>query len=1121
MKTMMKAGAFLALGMLLMGCVRENMEGTGKTVKFRARTEMSTITRTSYSGDINATTNIERIDWENNDRIRIVSDVASTYTNADYSDYDLTLTSNSGKFSYASAEPHGSANGLRWGSGTNTFYACYPSPTTTSSGIQNNLVLSYANGGAEFTAVIPADQSAGTHTGSVSNPDTYYGNMNLAYMLAAATGTESGGDITLSFTPIVTTFYVTVQNNTGSPMTLQRVALSSSSVPLTGTYKARMTNVHSLDSDHNPRNYTLTYSYLSGNTYVPSIARDAGNSTIYASFSNKTLAVGESIIVSLFALPQDNVVNLTLSVTSAETGTVSLPLTYGGSTISFTREHKHNISNVGVPTVTYAISVEDASGNTVSNVEYDKTGVAGTDQTFYVRSTKTIGGVSYAAPWKAQVKVNGQWADMDATNRPSWLSTYPLTSADVTGIPQSGTNAGRGEVQRNVSAQPVISHVQRLKEGKIYTDRNHTTEVDNSTAANAVDLSYYNFETRSMENTQYTANTYIISKPGWYKFPCVYGNAIENNATAGDSYRGRLFLANHLDRFKKMNDFSIYTRGPWLEMHGLVNYHRYTELVWQKWTVWDSNSNQAVTSGKNSHQSPSISYGPDANVDVIKNLDYENGAYNISQAYVIFYVDPDNIRPGNAVIATKENTVLGEDKITWSWQIWITDQEMTPVNVTNGTETYNVMPVNLGWVDDQEGQHYPEVSDEIRFVNMADGVERCRTGAVEIEQPELDDISTSGWQTYYQWGRKDPFSKDVTVSTSGDHLLYKSIQRPDVMFYEESTEDGVHYIDWTSANYDNLWDSKCTTYGTPGGALPNHKTVYDPSPRRYCVSPDNAWNGFANNRYGHKGYFARGYYFYTGDPSSPSTKTLFFPASGYVNYNSPSCAITDESVGGFYWTYHATTNTQTRVSYALRFEGGNAPSVNPVYSTMTHRASGYSVRPVVYDETQVTTVSDGTTEASINLTQQTWTSPNDLRNEPAKDISLAPSITVEFGKSNGLSTNLPKYNSSLPAVVLDSNNSITITSHDLTHPMVQIELIFAEDNPESHTLSVSSTSSGTNGYYSYDSEGNRGEWVSRTATPNYANSPVTWTGGETQVVFSTNTSTGNGLYLTGIVVHYY
>ena len=1117
----MKAAALSAVTLLFAGCVRETMDTqAGQPVRFGAHAEPSVITRASYSGVVTPS-NVERIDWEDGDMVRIMSDEVTTSPKGKCYDYDLIPSTGAGGAGYASAEPHGDARGFVRGRGARTYWACYPSPSSTSPGIQGVLDMFIDNGSAVVTAVIPANQSA--HGAKQGADGYYYANMDLAYMVAASPISD-GAEVTLPFTSIVTTFYVTLLNTTGATATLKKVSLSSESGPLNGKYRARLDNVTAPGAG---RNCDVSYTFLSGSSYASSLPRTESNSTVYAKFDGLEIPPGSSVTVALFTIPHGDVTGLTLSVTTDETETVHLPLKYadGGHFISFARERKHNISNAQMPAVTYEISVMDASAATgIGRLEYDRSGAA---RSFSVVSTKTVGGVPYAAPWKAQVKVADtgvdadDWADMDASNTPAWMAGFPLTSADVAAAPASGTGAGHYQVTRTVAPQPLQSHVDRLKAGRIWTDDTHTAEVDNSTPANAVDLSRYNFVTREMESARYTANTYVISKPGWYKFPCVYGNAIENGTAAGDSYRGRLFLANHLDRFKKMNDFSIYTRGPWLENHGLVNYHRFTELVWQKWTVWDGSAGQAVTSGKNPRRS--VSFGPEPDVQVIRNIGYANDAYNASEAYVVFYVDPDNIRPGNALIATKEDSFLADDKITWTWQIWITDEDLTPVNISNGSRNYNILPVNLGWVDDSEGQYFPRVADDIRFVNVADGVERCFTGALTVEQPELKEVSTSGWQTYYQWGRKDPFTENATVSVSGDHLLYQSILNPDTAFHEESTEDGIHYIDWTSANYNNLWDSKCTTYGTPGGSLPNHKTVYDPSPRRYCVPPDYAFDGFSSGAYGHDGGFSGGYFFYTGDPQAQGTSTVFFPASGRMDYESPSCALAEKGSRGYFWTYHATTNTQTRVSYALRFTGGNTPSVEPVFSNMTHRANGYSVRPVVYDETQVAPAADGSSAASIDFRQQTWSSPDDLR-YVTKTINDNPLIEVTFGKSNNLGTNLPRYDASVAAVVLDSNNSMTITSA-AGHPIIQMELIFADDNPESHSLSVSSTSSGTSGaalgQYDYSSDAKLGEWSSRTASCNYNATPPAWSGGETAVTFETNTRTGNGLYLVGITVYYY
>lgn len=82
-------------------------------------------------------------------------------------------------------------------------------------------------------------------------------------------------------------------------------------------------------------------------------------------------------------------------------------------------------------------------------------------------------------------------------------------------------------------------------------------------------------------------------------------------------------------------------------------------------------------------------------------------AADLNDEGYITFVTPDVLRPGNVVVA-----LLKEDRIVWTWQIWITDKVRVP-------DSPNYMNVNLGAVDDTPGS----------------------AGAMGL---------------YYQWGRKDP-----------------------------------------------------------------------------------------------------------------------------------------------------------------------------------------------------------------------------------------------------------------------------------------------------------------------------------------------------------------------------
>ncbi len=109
---------------------------------------------------------------------------------------------------------------------------------------------------------------------------------------------------------------------------------------------------------------------------------------------------------------------------------------------------------------------------------------------------------------------------------------------------------------------------------------------------------------------------------------------------------------------------------------------------------------------------------------------------------------------GNAVIAAKAS----DGTIVWSWHIWVTKETFaTLTTITTGTGTlgtdyqvYQVTPVNLGWVGDPVSQ---------------------------------------GTNTFYQWGRKDPFpgTGEVTPTESTTATIADNIKNPTTHYYNSST----------------------------------------------------------------------------------------------------------------------------------------------------------------------------------------------------------------------------------------------------------------------------------------------------------------------------------------------
>lgn len=1050
---------FFAFVATLSSCVKENqIDGYGTPIQFGARTSLSNRSKTAYSGDINAS-DMERLDWENSDVIRIISNEVSE-PSSKYSDYGITLKNNNDKYSYATAAPYNAEHGLIWGSGTHHFFSLYPAPLSSGS-----LAISDSKGLA--TTTLPADQS--TTQSRTGKTESYYARMDLAYMTAAtsaASGTES---VELSFTPIVTTFYVTVVNTTGAAMTLRRVALSSGINAMTATWRTSFT-------DANVR----TYTFSEASSWVSTPTRTEANSTVYADFNGVSIAQNGSLTVALFAIPKD-ITQLSLKITSDETGEITLPLKYQGNWIPFTGGNKHNISNVSIPGVTYDLDVDK------DVITYDYTGVSSSAQQFTVTATKTIGSNVKTLPWKTQIKNSSNvWVDLDG-NCPAWLSGFPLNSTGVTTYSHT--------YQEDVDPQPVVSHEDRLKSNKVYDSSGAV--YDNSQKANALDLSRYNLISRRQETMRTTANTYIVAAPGWYKIPMVYGNLIENNETVGKACKGARWALGHLDYFKKSTDANIYlgVNYPWLQSSFLDH----CQIHWEKYTHWNGSS--AVTEGRQ--------WSSGSDVGVVTDLEL-----NTSEEYMYFKVDENMIRPGNVLLATYN----ADGDCCWSWQIWITDQSMSLIQVG----TNNVMPVNLGWVDDTEGQYYQERSAVLKFV--ATEVAGLESREMTVIQPEFERVSTSGWQTYYQWGRKDPMSAGVTNTYNDDGVLNKSILHPSNIMYDESTSGGEKYYDWTSANYNNLWDSQNTQWSTPTDQLPDHKTVYDPSPRGFSVSPDAAWDSFSTNGYER---FENGLFFYT---SANRDATIFFPASGYMNFT--NAQMTSVGTDGFYWSTRPGDQAQQRASYSLRFNksGSDVITVIPKdyyatspYTTKSYRACAYSVRPVLYNVSA--SDSDVITGASTNEIVFAdydneywgWNSDTNLKSGVTK---TAGDVSIYVKGNNTLSANDPKYIASEEAIVLSNNNEMTV-SVAAGHQIIAITLVLTENDgtlvlgiPSYADLTAASSPENGGGFT--DGAGRKGRNANWNIE-NYSNN--VFTPSANSVTFTT-AGTGGSRHISAIIVTY-
>jgi hypothetical protein len=203
----------------------------------------------------------------------------------------------------------------------------------------------------------------------------------------------------------------------------------------------------------------------------------------------------------------------------------------------------------------------------------------------------------------------------------------------------------------------------------------------------------------------------------------------------------------------------------------------------------------------------------------------------------------------------------------------------------------------------------------------------------------------SGYQPYYQWGRKDP-ELPSTGSGNTNHAGYTingsfsfSYLQSNVSIGTTIKNTGIHYYSsstcgpYNETKY-NYWDAENTALDNSNStsrAEKTIKTIYDPCPPDFCVPTSNCFYYIYSN---YSSYFT-----WASSPAGRTWKTnganVFFPASGCRNGSNGSLG----NVGsiGYYWT---ATPYSTNYGRSLTFSSGNTNWCN------LNRAYGFAVRAV-------------------------------------------------------------------------------------------------------------------------------------------------------------------------------
>ena len=544
-------------------------------------------------------------------------------------------------------------------------------------------------------------------------------------------------------------------------------------------------------------------------------------------------------------------------------------------------------------TKTYALSQNTSSWQhelTVTPPAAAEYNATSTDN-YTILSYRKDGTILKPVPWKVVgYSTDGglTWSD----NKPSWFTGLTRTSGD-------GSIVATGETG-TATLVPDATLIDKLAPINAALKQN-----PKGSSTNYYDLSTHDVKGNSTSRN--TANCYVISHPGYYKIPLVYGNAIKNGTDNTGAYK--TYNAFHmLKNFKDHNNQDI--TNPWItQSNGGVNTPDGAKLVW------------ADESG------------------LVTNLSVTGSGTN---AFVQFEVPAANIKNGNAVIAA---TRYGA--VVWSWHLWF-----APEDFLNPIASWNISSKRYDFTQEALGMKYTAWNSTTytspRSVKVK-VVQNYGQGSPIVYKENVFTITQKpgivrqGFTTFYQFGRKDAFpgTDDNLEGTfnknAGDDMsIPNSIQHPE-NFYTY----GFSWYNNPPAGYSwlNLWSAKNNTYGEAYNPTVI-KTVYDPCPAGFKMPEAKVFSAFTSTGTytGHlntTGTWTNGWNF--NNKSSSPTTSIYFPAAGWRNSSDGS--LSNVGSYGFYWM--AMPKDERYDSYCLYFE---PLSANPMSSDP--RAYGLSVRPV-------------------------------------------------------------------------------------------------------------------------------------------------------------------------------
>lgn len=496
-------------------------------------------------------------------------------------------------------------------------------------------------------------------------------------------------------------------------------------------------------------------------------------------------------------------------------------------------------------------------------------------------------GTKQPVKWKAvgfeeYDRATDSWTNL-GTNKPTWLTAMSKENGEGGATAESG----RATITKADLKDRLTEYNKVLQ-----------TATEKGAAGNYYNLSNAN----GGDAIQNTANSYLISAPGYYRIPLVYGNAVKGGTTNESSYKTAHTGTDVLSNFKDHLGNDITT--PYINVQNASNPATQASIVWM--------DQQALVDG----------------MSVTNNGD---------KSFVNFHVSAANIKNGNAVIAVKS----ADGTIMWSWHLWFDHSDaLSTIACTNHEgDNFKVTKNILGYtIYKWKSTSYESPRVARMKIEQEVGNGAKKTAYITITQSPYAEREYS--TALYQFGRKDAFPGTNTlyestfVENGGNNIsIVNAIQNPGT-FYTDGNTWGTEY------RYFNLWSMQTTSQTDVSKTL--IKTIYDPCPVGFSMPPLKTFSGVTitgktntnNKDINALGDWDQGWHFYAKDSSSPST--VYYPAIGSRTANVGN--LYGVKSRGYYWVGVPSSTSA----------GNNLDIRNTIVipANNLNRAVGCSIRPV-------------------------------------------------------------------------------------------------------------------------------------------------------------------------------